>query len=58
MEKPILSADFKIEDIHKLRKYNYEMTKELLREEKMDYYNNKGKEFLKKLEEQKMQNVL
>ncbi len=58
MEKPILSDDFTIEDIHKLREYNYEMTKELSREEKMDYYNNKGKEFLKELEEQKMQNVL
>lgn len=58
MEKPILSADFTIEDIHKLREYNYEKTKELSRKEKMDYYNNKGKEFLKKLEEQKMQNVL
>ena len=58
MKKPILSEDFTIEDIHKLREYNYEMTKELLRKEKMDYYNNKGKEFLKKLEEQKMQNVL
>ena len=58
MEKTILSADFTIEDIHKLREYNYEMTKELSREEKMDYYNNKGKEFLKILEESKMQNVL
>ena len=26
MEKPILSADFTIEDIHKLREHNYEMT--------------------------------
>lgn len=51
MEKPMLSDDFTIEDIHKLREYNYEMTKELLRKEKMDYYNNKGKEFLKKLDE-------
>lgn len=51
MEKPMLSDDFTIEDIHKLREYNYEMTKELLRKEKMDYYNNKEKEFLKKLDE-------
>ena len=53
MEKPILSDDFTIEDIHKLREYNYEMTKELPRREKMDYYNNKGNEFLKKLEDKK-----
>ena len=57
MEKPILSADFTIEDIHKLREYNYEMTKELSIEEKMDYYNNKGKEFLKILEEHKIHNL-
>ena len=55
MEKPILSDDFTIEDIHKLREYNYEKTKDLTRQEKMDYYNNKGKEFLKKLEQEKMQ---
>ena len=53
MEKPILSDDFTIEDIHKLREYNYEMTKELSTREKMDYYNNKGNEFLKKLEDKK-----
>ena len=58
MEKPILSDDFTIEDIHKLREYNYEKTKDLTRQEKIDYYNNKGKEFLKKLEQEKMQNVI
>ena len=45
MEKPILSDDFTIEDIHKLREYNYEMTKELSRKEKMDYYNNCSSSF-------------
>ena len=58
MEKTILSNDFTIEDIHKLREYNYKKTKDLTRHEKMDYYNNKGKEFLKKLEQEKMQNVI
>ena len=58
MEKPILSDDFTIEDIHKLREYNYEKTKDLTRQEKIDYYNNKGKEFLKKLEQEKMQNAI
>ena len=58
MEKPILSDDFTIEDIHKLREYNYEMTKDLTRQEKMDYYNNKGKDFLKKLEQEKIQNMM
>lgn len=44
MEKPILRPDFTIEDIHKLREYNYEMTKDMTVEEKVAYYNNSGKE--------------
>lgn len=39
MEKPILSPDFTIEDIHKIREYNYEVTKNMTIEEKMLYYN-------------------
>ena len=39
MEKPVLSPDFTIEDIHKLREYNYEMTKHMTTEEKLLYYN-------------------
>ena len=51
MEKPVLSPNFTIEDIHKLREYNYEITKEMSDEEKLKYYNEKGKAFLKELEE-------
>lgn len=29
MEKPILSPDFAIDDIHKLREYNYYLTKDM-----------------------------
>lgn len=39
MEKPVLSPDFTIEDIHKLRVYNYEMTKHMTTEEKLLYHN-------------------
>lgn len=39
MEKPVLSPNFTIEDIHKLREYNYEMTKYMTTEEKLLYYN-------------------
>lgn len=35
MEKPILSPNFTIEDIHKLREYNYEMTKDMTDKERM-----------------------
>ena len=41
--KPLdVSPDFTIEDIHKIREYNYEMTKNMTRQEKMDYYNSRG----------------
>ena len=51
MNKPILSLNFTIDDIHKLREYNYEVTKEMSNEEKLKYYNDKGKALLKELSE-------
>ena len=53
MEKPVLSPDFTIEDIHKLREYNYEVIKHMTDEERMDYYNKRGREVQKKLEKMK-----
>lgn len=50
MEKPFLSPNFTIEDIHKLREYHYERTKNMTDEERMDYYNNRGREVQRKLE--------
>ena len=35
MEKPILSLNFTIEDIHKLRKYNYYFTKDMPLDKKL-----------------------
>lgn len=52
MEKPVLGPDFTIEDIHKLREYNYEMTKD-----RMDYYNKRGREIQKKLDKMKAAKV-
>lgn len=57
MEKPILSPDFTIEDIHKLREYNYYVTKDMTPQERIDYYNQKGRAFLKEIEESKLQKV-
>lgn len=43
--KPLdISPDFTIEDIHKIREYNYEMTKDMTRQEKKDYYKEGVKE--------------
>ncbi len=57
MEKPVLSPNFTIEDIHKLREYNYEITKDMTDKERMDYYNNRGWEVQRRLERMKAANV-
>ena len=50
MEKPVLSADFTIDDIHKLREYNYNMTKDMSIQDALAYYNSKGIAFQEKIE--------
>ncbi len=50
MEKPILSPDFTIEDIHKIREQNYERTKNMTVAGKVAYYNNSGKEAEREIE--------
>ena len=47
MTKPDISPNFTIDDIHKIREYNYEQTKNLSIKEQCDYYNNKAEKFLK-----------
>ena len=55
MNKPDLSPDFTIEDIHKLREYNYYKTKDMEPQERLDYYNNRGLEVHKIIQERKLQ---
>ncbi len=57
MEKPVFSPDFTIDDIHKLREYNYYITKDMTLQERMDYYNKKGRAFQQEIEESKLQKV-
>ena len=57
MEKPVLSPDFTIDDIHKLREYNYYVTKDMTPQERMDYYNKKGRAFQREIEESRLQKV-
>lgn len=33
-----ISSDFTVDDIHKVREYNYEMTKNMSTEERRNYY--------------------
>lgn len=53
VEKPIISSEFTIDDIHKIREYHYELTKNMAMQEKINFYNESGRAFLKKMEERK-----
>lgn len=55
MEKPVLSPNFTIEDIHKLREYNYYQTRDMTPQERMDYYNSRGVEVHKIIQQRKLQ---
>lgn len=55
MKKPILSPYFTIEDIHKLREYNYYQTKDMTPQERMDYYNSRGMEVHREIQLRKLQ---
>lgn len=52
--KPDISLDFTIEDIHKIREYHYELTKDMTMQERINFYNEGGRAFLKEMEERKM----
>ena len=53
MEKLIISPDFTVDDIHKIREENYERTKNMTMEEKIEYYNTAGLEAEKEIERRK-----
>ena len=53
MDKPTLSPSFTVEDIHKLREYNYRLTKDMTPQERMDFYNNAGRAFQEEIEREK-----
>ena len=50
MEALVISSDFTIEYIHKIREYHYELTKDMTVAEKVAYYNNSGKEAEREIE--------
>lgn len=57
MKKPVLSPDFTIEDIHKLREYNYFQTKNMTQKERLNYYNSQGLEVHQMIQKRKLQNT-
>ena len=57
MDKLIISPDFTIEDIHKIREYNYTITKDMTPQERRDYYNKRGMEVHRQIQEMQLQEV-
>ncbi len=51
-----ISPNFTVEDIHKVREKNYEITKNMTEQERRDYYNNRGMEVHRKIQEIKKGN--
>ena len=45
MKKPNISPDFTVEDIHKIREYHYELTKDMSFEERREFYSQGSREF-------------
>ena len=43
MANAVISPAFTIDDIHRIREANYEFTKHMTTEEKLEYYNSAGK---------------
>lgn len=53
IQKPVISPDFTIEDIHKIREYHYEQTKNMTAREKAAFYNEGGRAFLEEMRAKK-----
>ena len=55
METFVISPNFTIEDIHKVRENNYNITKDMTPQERRDYYNKRGMEVHRLIQERKLQ---
>ena len=53
--KPVISPDFTIEYIHKIREYRYEITKDMTTQERINFYNEGGRAFIREMEERRLQ---
>ena len=55
METFVISSSFTIEDIHKVRENNYNITKNMTPQERRNYYNKRGMEVHRLIQERKLQ---
>ena len=58
MEKPNISPNFTVDDIHIVREYHYELTKDMSFDEVVAFYHEGAKEFQKYLTERKLKKEL
>ena len=54
METLVISPNFTIEDIHKVRENNYNITKDMTPQERRDYYNKRGMEVHRLIQKRKL----
>lgn len=57
VKKPEFNDSFSVEDIHKLREYNYEETKDLTKEELINGINEKANIVREKIAEKRKQKL-
>ena len=57
MKTLVISSDFTIEDIHKVRENNYNITKDMTPQERRDYNNKRGMEVHRHIQERKLQKI-
>ena len=58
MTKPIIKDSFSVEDIHKLREYHYESTKNMTKKERIKEINDKAEEFEREMLRRKAKRVV
>ena len=54
METLVISPKFTIEDIHKVRENNYNITKDMTPQERRNYYNKRGMEVHRLIQKRKL----
>jgi len=58
MEKPVFKdGSFSVDDIHRLREYHYEMTKNMTIEERVKEINDRARKFEEKMNAKKLKNA-
>ena len=58
MKKPVIRDSFSVDDIHRVRKYHYETTKNLSKEERLEEIRKKAENVKSKLREMRNKGVI